>query len=60
MLGQQQKMSLSAEDMVQMHKFVNANWSKERVMWYPLVVSFRTLWRKCNLLPLKDGETLIS
>lgn len=54
-LGQEvhQKMSLSAEDLLEMHQHVKGSWSKERAMWYSLVVSFRSLLRKGNLLPEK-------
>lgn len=58
MLGQEsnQKMSLKVDDLESMHRFVEVQWCKNRLMWYALVVSFRTLLCKCNLLPEKWGE----
>lgn len=52
-LGQEvhQKMSLTPSELIKMHNFVSHKWSKDRVMWYSIVVSFRSLLRKCNLLP---------
>lgn len=57
-----QKMSLTYTDLGAMYGFVEPRWCKNRVMWYSLVVSFRTLLRKGNLLPEKlsgDWDHLI-
>lgn len=58
LLGQEvnQKIGLTIDDLSSMYSFVDPRWSKNRLMWYALVVSFRTLLRKCNLLPEKFEE----
>lgn len=59
-LGQQvsQKQPLSTDQLLQMYRIVDKASRKERVMWAAIVVSFRTLLRKSNLLPDKlDGES---
>lgn len=51
-----QKVALSVDDLLAMHNHVHSGWGKNRIMWYALVVSFKTMLRKSNLLPEKGAE----
>lgn len=51
-----QKVGLSVDDLLSMHQQVLPAWGKNRVMWYALVVAFKTMLRKSNLLPEKGDD----
>lgn len=57
-LGQQvsQKQPLSTDQLLQMYNHVNKSNTKEMIMWSAIVISFRSLLRKSNLLPDKIDD----
>lgn len=51
-----QKAALTLHNLLQMETQVGKNWSKHRIMWHAIVVSFRTMLRKSNLLSEKGAD----
>lgn len=57
-LGQSvnQKVSLDVHQLLDMYRYVHVDDVGQMLMWCSIVISFRTLLRKSNLLPEGDGK----